>query len=189
MRDPEWEAIEAELKRDVPVDPVAMRLVMQRVREAVVPPWPRRAWQWMVRPRRISVSPVGGLLSAATFAALILFATRAGTDLATGGALPADAIAGGAAAEIQDVQFVLVADDASEVAMAGDFNDWNPGATPLGRTGVAGVWSVVVPLPPGAYLYAFVVDGDTWVADAAAPRAPENAFGGPTSIVVVGEEL
>jgi 1,4-alpha-glucan branching enzyme len=65
----------------------------------------------------------------------------------------------------------------------------DPGATPLRRTGAAGLWSVVVPLPPGAYLYAFVVDGDTWVADAAAPRAPESAFGGPTSIVVVGEEL
>jgi 1,4-alpha-glucan branching enzyme len=86
------------------------------------------------------------------------------------------------------VQFVFVAENATHVSMAGDFNDWNPNVTPLRRTGAAGVWSVVVPLAPGAYLYAFVVDGD-WVADAAAPRASENAFGGPSSIVLVGEDI
>ena len=41
--------------------------------------------------------------------------------------------------------------------LAGDFTDWEP-ADALHEQ-APGVWSVVVPLPPGVHDYAFVVDG------------------------------
>jgi hypothetical protein len=35
-------------------------------------------------------------------------------------------------------------------------------------------------------VYAFIVDGDRWVADPAAPMAPEDGFGIRNSVIVVG---
>jgi hypothetical protein len=48
------------------------------------------------------------------------------------------------------------------------------------------VWSAVVPLPPGRYRYAFLVDGSQWLADPTAPRAFDDEFGTPSSVVTVG---
>ena len=82
------------------------------------------------------------------------------------------------------VQFVFVADEAARVNVVGDFNDWDPEATPLLRKG-RDVWSVVVPLSPGRYRYSFLVNGRTWVADASSPRAPVDEFGVPSSVIWV----
>lgn len=84
------------------------------------------------------------------------------------------------------VQFVLVAPGATSVGLAGDFNGWNPDATPLAR-GDGGVWSVVLDLSGGAFAYSFVVDGREWRADPAAPAAGED-FGRPSSVVLVTTE-
>jgi len=43
-----------------------------------------------------------------------------------------------------------------------------------------------VPLAPGRYRYAFLVDGSRWLADPAAPRARDDEFGTPSSVVTVG---
>ncbi len=43
-----------------------------------------------------------------------------------------------------------------------------------------------MPLAPGRYQYAFVVDGRRFVADPAAPRAVDDDFGQPSSVVTVG---
>jgi len=45
---------------------------------------------------------------------------------------------------------------------------------------------IEVPLAPGRYGYAFVLDGRRFVADPAAPRALGDDFGAPTSVVTVG---
>ena len=50
-----------------------------------------------------------------------------------------------------------------------------------GRT----TWSVAVQLPAGRHVYAFVVDGDAWVADPQAPLAPEQWYGQRNSVVIV----
>ena len=80
-------------------------------------------------------------------------------------------------------QFVLVAPGARSVALVGDFNAWDSGATPLRRQGSA--WTVELNLPPGRHVYAFVVDGTEWVADASAPMAPVDEFGRPSSVILV----
>ena len=82
-------------------------------------------------------------------------------------------------------QFVLVARDAKAVSLVGDFNDWSLSATPLERTDSNGVWWVTVPLVPGRYRYAYVVDGTMWRPDPQAAAA-EDEFGRPNSVVTIG---
>ena len=82
------------------------------------------------------------------------------------------------------VSFVFSAPGAAKVSLAADFNDWAPDALPLVQS-APGIWSVAVPLAPGRYAYSFVVDGETWEADPAAPRAVDD-FGMPSSTLVVG---
>jgi hypothetical protein len=84
------------------------------------------------------------------------------------------------------VRFALLAPGASRVALVGDFNGWNPAATPLRESPDGHTWSVAVPLAPGRHVYAFVVDGSV-TADPAAPRAAEEDFGAPSSVVMVAE--
>jgi 1,4-alpha-glucan branching enzyme len=82
------------------------------------------------------------------------------------------------------IPFVLLAPHAARVTLVGDFNDWNPSATPLQSAGDS-AWFVVVPLRPGRYRYSFVLDGERWMADPAAPRAVDSDFGPETSVVTI----
>jgi len=85
------------------------------------------------------------------------------------------------------VQFGFVAPHASSVALVGDFNNWDPKATPLRAASTGGVWSVEVPVQPGRHLYAFVVDGTVWRPDPAAPKATGEDFGEPNSALTVAD--
>jgi 1,4-alpha-glucan branching enzyme len=80
------------------------------------------------------------------------------------------------------VQFRLDAPDASGVALAGNFTDWEP-KYQLTRT-AGGVWTVTVPLAQGVHKYAFVVDGKTWQPDPLAPSVADG-FGGENSQIAV----
>ena len=191
----EWSRIEQELRRQPAVNRAAIADIMTRIHA----PEPRsraaRLWAWVAEPR-FSLSPIGALAAAVIVAAAAIgiarrtpVVTESGVPPGAGvasstpgsGALPA---ASGTVRK--DVQFVLVANTATDVRIVGDYNDWDPRATPMHRSSSGGVWSVVVPLEPGRHVYAFVVDGKQWVADVDAPRAPENEFGIPKSIVMVG---
>lgn len=84
------------------------------------------------------------------------------------------------------VQFVLDARDAANatsLSVVGDFNDWDIAATPM--TLENGAWSVSLPVTPGRHVYAFVINGTRWLADPRAPRATDNDFGRPGSVVLV----
>ena len=167
---------------------------------AVEDPAPVRAWRWLRRPRTVRVSPLGGIAALASLAAAAAF-VLAVRGPAAGGASPdaplvaevpvagADAAPGSAAAgeAAQVVRFVLVAPDAQRVALVGDFNDWQVGATPLRPAASGSMWTVDVPLVPGRHRYAFVVDGESWMPDPTAPRAPGADFGTPSSVVTVAE--
>ena len=102
---------------------------------------------------------------------------RAATSLGSG-----SAAASAPAAE--PVQFMFVAPSATRVALVGEFNDWDPAATPMARS-AGGAWHVALPLARGRHVYAFVVDGTSWVADPQAPLAPERWFGTSNSVVLV----
>lgn len=69
------------------------------------------------------------------------------------------------------------------VQVAGDFNEWDPKATPLRRQD--GVWSTVLVLPPGDYEYMFVVDEQRWVTDPLAVETRDDGFGGRNAVLEV----
>jgi hypothetical protein len=80
------------------------------------------------------------------------------------------------------VQFRFDAPQARQVALAGEFTNWQP-IYPLKRSD-PGIWTVVVPLEPGIHDYAFIVDGERWVPDPMAP-AVADGFGGLNSRLAV----
>jgi len=170
----------ASLKEPVTIAPELTERVMAEI-DRLPPPlaagasverWWRRRWT-------IRLSPVGGLALAAGLAAVIFASQLAGRR--AGGAAPA---ADGAIV-VRATQFVLVAPGAAAVSVVGDFNDWSLAATPLARADDDGVWWVTVPLTPGRYRYAFVVDGTIWRPDPEAPAA-DDEFGRPNSVVTIG---
>jgi hypothetical protein len=162
-----------------------------------------RGARWLARPRPVRISPLGAL-AAAGIAIAAVFGLRRDGDrrnemAATGehpfaatGEFPAPAAHAAAAARTRDTvfvtRFVLVAPDAKQVTLVGDFNDWDRSATPLvpvAAGGQGGVWTVDLPLTAGRYSYAFLVDGHRWTPDPAAPRAVGDDFGRPSSVVTV----
>ncbi len=126
-------------------------------------------WLWAPRPVAIRLRPAFGLAAAAAFAALVW--SGASGPL---GAPPAPAPV--------LVQFRLGSPDARQVSLVGDFSGWQP-KHELHQL-APGVWSVVIPLAPGVYDYAFVIDGRAWRLDPLAPRVGDG-FGGANSRVTV----
>ena len=121
---------------------------------------------WLLRAQTITIRPIYGLAAAAIIAFVMLLPQRERSK---------------ATPQIF-VEFKLDAPGAQNVSLAGDFTQWQPTHT-LKRTN-NGVWTIVVPLNPGVHDYAFVVDGERWVSDPAAP-AIEDGFGGMNSRVAV----
>ncbi len=128
-----------------------------------------------------------GTLVSATATAPVTVANDAGTDSMR----PATTMqAVDAPADTRELrvstQFVLDTRDiagATTVSIVGEFNDWNQSATPL--VFEHGAWTTTVPLTPGRHVYAFVVNGERWIADPRAPQAPDNDFGRPGSVIIV----
>lgn len=144
-----------QLRRPIPLDPSLNDRVMAEIRRPQATTWRRTA--------------LAGLALAAGVGAFAVY-------LANRSAPPAGR---------QGVAFSLEAPGASRVTLVGDFNNWDPSATPLVRVSSAGRWEAVVPLTPGRYQFTFVVDDTRWVADPGLPKAVGDDFGQPTSVITV----
>ena len=129
---------------------------------------------WVVRPRSIPVPP----LAAAAALALVVWM---GVRLAAGDGADAGVVADGRVY----VQFVIAAPGASTVALAGDFNEWDP-SIELSDPDNDGVWSARVALEAGVHEYMFVIDGTEWRPDPNALSWAEDGFGRLNSLVAVG---
>ncbi|HSD31043.1 MAG TPA: isoamylase early set domain-containing protein [Gemmatimonadales bacterium] len=163
-------------RRDVSLSPDLDARVMAAVRRRAASP-SHRAWRWFTAP---SVPPWG--LAAAAAAAILAFVLFRPASVA----IPEEASLRETAAgpESVYVRFVLSAPHAQRVALAGTFNRWDPSATPLVRVGEEGTWIATVRLAAGQHQYAFVVDGQSWVPDPAAPKV-DDGFGRKNSVVSV----
>jgi hypothetical protein len=91
--------------------------------------------------------------------------------------VPAELEAGPPAPEVL-VQFRLEAPAAASVRLAGSFTNWEPKYEL--HQAAPGVWTVTLPVPLGVHDYAFVVDGNRWLADPYAPQV-NDGFGGTNS--------
>lgn len=192
----EFDAAEAQIQallRAVPVEPLpdlapAVLAWVQRespgarapVRgplPAALPPAPstRRPTvaDWLWRPRSIAITwRPAYTLAAAALCAVVFAADSLRSRSIDVARAPQQAFA----------QFVLKAPSASHVALAGDFSGWQP--VHVMTRSESGIWTIVVPLDPGVHDYAFVVDGERWIPDPAAPQV-NDGFGGVNSRVAV----
>lgn len=148
-----------QLRRPVAIDPALDARVMQEIADDARPQAPAR------RPL-IGVLP--WLATAAVLGAVLIARPWSRSDRS------------------DVLQFVLVAPQAASVSLVGDFNDWDPARSPMRTADGRGVWATVLQLAPGRYRYAFLVNGVEWRADPGAPRALEDEFGTPSSVVTVG---
>ncbi len=171
----------ARLKEPASLGPEITARVMAEINAlTALEPDPRSSpVKWWRRRWTIQLSPLGALAVAAGLAAVVL----AGRLLAGRGSALSPVAAATDGARL--TQFILVAPEAATVTVVGDFNDWSVSATPLVRVSGDGVWWVTMPLAPGRYRYAFVVNGTLWRPDPEA-AANEDEFGRPSSVLTIG---
>ncbi len=99
------------------------------------------------------------------------------------GSVPAAATKSVASSGEKGVPFILHARNAEVVSVVGSFSEWEP--VPLSDDDGDGTWTTEIPLPPGRYEYAFIIDGRWWGQD---PSADEyiRSFGEYSSVRYVG---
>jgi 1,4-alpha-glucan branching enzyme len=81
------------------------------------------------------------------------------------------------------VSFFCGAKEAGHVFLAGDFNHWNPAATPMNRM-PDGRWMASLELPHGHHQYVFLVDGKRRL-DPKASGIARNNRNEPVSLIAV----
>ncbi|MDQ7006009.1 MAG: isoamylase early set domain-containing protein [Acidobacteriota bacterium] len=76
-----------------------------------------------------------------------------------------------------------VPEAAGSVALAGDFNDWDPSVHPMRRR-KDGAWAVTLRLPRDSqYQYRFLVGREQWLTDTEADGLVPNDFGTENALV------
>ena len=85
------------------------------------------------------------------------------------------------------VAFSLETSPGCTVGVAGSFNDWDPGVTPMKYDPEERVYRGSVTLEPGEYEYKFVVDGE-WFLDESNPNFYPNDFGTLNSVLTTAAD-
>ncbi len=89
--------------------------------------------------------------------------------------------------ELRIVTFRFVPESAaSEVFLAGTFNEWNPTGNLMEGPGEDGAWTLNLTLVPGEHRYKFVADGN-WIHDPNAEDLVDDGFGGSNSVIIVDD--
>jgi len=138
--------------------------------------WTRRPFEirFTVVPTRL-VPALACLLLAGYFALPIL----APVPREQGGTLPGSPAPGG----LVRLEFSLQHPGARTVALIGSFNGWHREVGRMEQVPGSRHWRIVVEVPPGRYEYAFLVDGETLLADPEAAFHQPDGFGFTNSIV------
>lgn len=146
----------------------------------------QRFWTWLTTPQPVALRPAFGLVAVVLVAVLIGGVLSFGPARLSPSTTPSDAPVATTASTAQATQteapvvwtrFTYINNEASSVAVAGDFSEWEP--IPLSAETVDGetVWTGLVPVSKGEHQYMFVVDGSEWVTDPLAPVQREDGFG------------
>jgi hypothetical protein len=174
-------AVRERYQRSATLGDDARQRLLERLRAAPPPRRPTRWGRWAPGPG--GVTPLRVAFAAAGLV-LVVGSVLVGRVVGPTGDL-APRVAPITRSELALVRFELAAPGAAGVSLVGDFNDWDPHATPMRRTHASATWSVSLPVAHGRHVYGFVVDGRRWVPDPSAPLAPEDDFGSASSVVVV----
>ncbi len=166
----------SELRHPVRLDPAVDQRALDRIR-AESAGWPaspggHRWGAWIA----------GVAIAAGLLLAVVLRPESGPASPASSAGLDAPATS----TDARPVYLRLDAPTSSRVAVVGDFNDWDPAATPLRPAGTGGMWVVELRLKPGRYHYTFLIDGRRWERDPSEPPAAESDFGAPVSVLTVG---
>jgi len=81
------------------------------------------------------------------------------------------------------ITFSLTEDNAVQVALAGDFNNWNQ-TSHLMKKNKKGIWEKTVLLDSGRYEYKFLVDGQ-WRSDPQNEQVCRNSFGSLNNVLMI----
>jgi len=165
----------SELRRPVRLDPAVDERALDRIREEAA------GWPASPNGHRWGAWIAGAAIAAGLLLAVVLRPSEEPSTLAGLSRVPAAAATGDA----RPVYLRLDAPASSRVAVVGDFNDWDPAATPLRPTGDRGTWVVELRLKPGRYHYSFLIDGRRWERDPSEAPAAGSDFGAPVSVLTV----
>lgn len=83
------------------------------------------------------------------------------------------------------MRFRYVNSEASSVAVAGDFTNWEPVELEPQQVNGETVWTGIVPVSHGEHRYMFVIDGEKWVTDPLAPVQREDGFGNRNAVLAL----
>jgi hypothetical protein len=175
IHDEVLQRVVSELRRPVRLDPAVDERALDQIR-AEAAGWPAspNGYRW-------GAWIAGTAIAAGLLLAVVLRQLGEPSTLASSSGVEAAAATGDA----RPVYLRLDAPASSRVAVVGDFNDWDPAATPLRPTGDHGTWVVELRLKPGRYHYTFLIDGRRWQGDPSEPPAAESDFGAPVSVLTV----
>lgn len=184
-----------ELRRLPPVDPAAVRRIVNVAAEARVSPADEPGFVGAPPGRSMRVWSAIGLAAAAAFAGFLFrgavtkepgrsVQSAPATTSAIEGIRPAASSSGEAAPVLQ--QFIFENAQARRVSVVGDFNKWNPAASPMVRSSDDATWSVIIPIAPGRHIYGYMVDDSVFVLDPRVPKVRDSDLGAEGSVVIVG---
>lgn len=86
---------------------------------------------------------------------------------------------------VPSTEFTVVAPDAKNVYLAGEFNNWNVSEFPMRRY-KNGLYKKSLKLTPGRYEYQFIVDGNWWTDPKNSERVL-NSFGTENSVLNINK--
>lgn len=164
---------------------------------AGIEPKRRSPWQrFLRRVRRLTGGTTPRAILAGTVTATILVAgvwlatpTQPEPRLALVTQQPQDAsglrLAGSRLARGREVTFVAHMPGAKQVAAIGSFNEWDPTRNIMHRGAAKDVFTLTITLPPGRYVYAFLIDGTTLQADTEALVQEDDGFGNTNSVLII----
>jgi hypothetical protein len=87
------------------------------------------------------------------------------------------------AAEEVWIRFVYIDENADQIAVAGNFSNWEPVEMTSQEMKGKKVWTGLVPVERGEHHYMFIKDGEEWVSDPLAEVLRDDGFGNKNAVI------
>lgn len=81
------------------------------------------------------------------------------------------------------LRFVYIDESANSMAVAGDFNNWEPVEMRSQEIDGKQVWTALVPMSRGEHHYMFVKNKDQWMTDPLAAIQRDDGFGNKNAVI------